>query len=251
MDTGTLERALKTVGLQALVRWHEVTGSTNEVAAAMAADGAPEWSIAAAGHQTAGKGRLGRTWEDEPGRSLMCSLILRPVVLAPSDAGWIPLMAGVALAAAAHAVTGLDVLCKWPNDLLVDGSKVGGILVESKVADGRIGVAVVGSGVNLEAPEGVAGSAELGVGVDPEALLTSYLRELVGLYHPGSTGFADAVSGRWRSVSATIGRDVAATTLDGKDVRGTATGLDAYGGLVVQTASGPETVAFGEVQHLA
>jgi BirA family transcriptional regulator, biotin operon repressor / biotin---[acetyl-CoA-carboxylase] ligase len=251
MDTGTLERALKTVGLQALVRWDEVTGSTNEVAAAMAAEGAPEWSIAAAGHQTTGRGRLGRTWRDEPGRSLMCSLTLRPVVLAPADAGWIPLMAGVALADAARVTTGRDVRCKWPNDLLVEGAKVGGILVESQVVDGRIDVAVVGSGVNLEAPDGVAGSGGLGAGVDPEALLIAYLRELVGLYHPGEPGFADAVSGRWRAVSATIGLDVAATTLAGKDVRGRATGLDGFGGLVVLTSSGSETVAFGEVEHLA
>jgi BirA family biotin operon repressor/biotin-[acetyl-CoA-carboxylase] ligase len=250
MDTGTLERALATVGLRAPVRWDEITGSTNQVAATMAAEGLPEWSIAAAGHQTAGRGRLGRTWEDKPGSSLMCSVVLRPAGLAPEQGGWIPLMAGVALADACRSAARRDIRCKWPNDLLLDGAKVGGVLVESQVVDGRLEVAVVGTGVNLEEPEGIEGAAGLGADVDPEALLTAYLRGLIDLYHPVHAGFTEGISERWRSVSATIGKDVQATTVDGRVVRGTATGLDLHGGLIVATELGPVTVASGEVEHL-
>ncbi|MEA2579760.1 MAG: BirA family transcriptional regulator [Actinomycetota bacterium] len=250
MDTGTLERALVAVGLRAPVRWDEVTGSTNQVAAAMAAEGFPEWSIAAAGHQTAGRGRLGRTWEDEPGSSLMCSVVLRPAGVAPEQGGWLSLMAGVALAEGARTLTGRDIRCKWPNDLLLDGAKVGGILVESQVFDGRLAVAIVGTGVNLKEPEGIAGAAGLGGEVDPEALLIAYLRALVDLYHPNDAGFADAISERWRSLSATIGSDVGATTVDGREVRGTATDLDPRGGLILATELGPVTVTSGEVEHL-
>ena len=250
MDTGTLERALAAVGLHARVRWDEVTGSTNHVAEAMAAEGAPEWSIAAAGHQTAGRGRLGRTWEDRPGHALMWSVLLRPSALAAEDAGLVPLMAGVALAGACRSITGLDVRCKWPNDLQLDGAKVGGILVESRVAGRRLEVAVVGSGLNLEPPEGVEGAGGLGAGVDPEALLTAYLRELVALYDRASAGDPGAVTNGWRALSATLGRDVGATTLDGRMVQGMAVDLDARGGLIVETSGGPVTVAFGEVEHL-
>jgi BirA family biotin operon repressor/biotin-[acetyl-CoA-carboxylase] ligase len=248
MDTRTLERALGAAGLQAAVRWQEVTGSTNEVAAAMAAEGAPEWSIAAAGHQTAGRGRLGRTWDDRPGRSLMCSLVLRPVFLDPDHGGWIPLLAGVSLAEACREVTGLDVRCKWPNDLLVGAGKVAGVLVESQVADGKIAVAVVGTGLNLEAPD-IQGAAGIGADADPEAILTAYLREMAGCYRAAG-GIAEGVRDRWLAMSATIGREVLAATVDGRDVRGIATGLDDRGGLIVETPDGPTSVGSGEVAHL-
>jgi len=216
----------------------------------MAAEGAPEWSIAAAGHQTAGRGRLGRTWEDKPGHALMCSLVLRPTALDPQNGGWIPLMAGVALAEACRSLTGADIRCKWPNDLLLDGAKLGGILVESQVVDERLTVAVVGTGLNLAAPEGIEGAAGLGTDVDPEPLLIAYLRELVGFYRPADAGFASAVSARWQAMSATIGRDVRAITLDGREIRGRATDLGPHGGLILETEIGPVTVSSGEVEHL-
>ena len=125
-----LERALADLGLEAPVRFDEVTGSTNATALEMAEAGAPEWTLVAAGHQTAGRGRLGRTWTDRAGAALMFSFVVRPS-LEPERAGLIPLLAGAAMAAAIRDVAGVDVRCKWPNDLLVGDSKVGGILVES------------------------------------------------------------------------------------------------------------------------
>jgi len=86
MTATELERALRLAGLSAPAHWQEVTGSTNADAAALADGGAPEWTLVGAGHQTAGRGRLGRTWLDRPGGSLMASLVLRPT-MAPEDLG--------------------------------------------------------------------------------------------------------------------------------------------------------------------
>ena len=77
MTTVDLERSLRSAGLTAPVRWDEVTGSTNATAAALALQGAPEWTLVGAGHQTQGRGRQGRRWEDEPGGALMVSVVLR------------------------------------------------------------------------------------------------------------------------------------------------------------------------------
>ena len=249
LSTAELERALGAAGLAAPVRWDEVTGSTNETALAMAEGGAPEWTLVAAGHQTRGRGRLGRTWVDRPGRALLFSVILRPSGLAPGRAGLLPLAAGAAMAAAAREVTGADVGCKWPNDLLVDERKVGGILAESSVVQGAIRHVVVGIGVNIEAPDNVpdAGGLE---GADPASLLTGFLRRFADLYDPSSQSFPAAVIRAYTEVSATLGREVEATRVDGERVRGRARGMDDTGALIVGTDRGVETVAFGEVAHL-
>ena len=174
MSATQLEQALTMAGLTAPVHWQEVTGSTNEVAAALAADGAPEWTLVGTGHQTAGRGRRGRVWHDRPGGALMTSFVLRPRI-APESGGLLTLLAGAAWAETATAVSGRTVRCKWPNDLLVDDEKVGGVLAESAIEDGAIRWVVVGSGINLVRPEGVDGAAGLGAGTDPVALLGGFL----------------------------------------------------------------------------
>ena len=251
MDGAALRRALTAASLQAPVRWDEVTGSTNATAQELAAAGAPEWTLVAAGHQTEGRGRLGRSWEDLAGQALICSLVWRPQRLPADRAGLLPLLAGAALAGAAAEVTGLEVGCKWPNDLLLAGEKVGGILAESAIEDRTIRYVVLGLGVNLIPPAGVAGAAGLGADVDPEALLTAFIRRAEGLYRPGDDEFVRAVLGAWRAVSVTLGRRVEATTTDGELIAGVAADVDERGGLVVDVeGGGSATVAFGEIAHL-
>ncbi|MGH2652065.1 MAG: biotin--[acetyl-CoA-carboxylase] ligase, partial [Actinomycetota bacterium] len=128
-----LTRALERIGVQAPVRFDEVTRSTQLTARSLAEEGAPEWTLVAAAHQTEGRGRLDRRWIDEPGRALMFSMVLRPD-LRPERGGLIPLLAGWALAVACREVAGVEARCKWPNDLLVGEGKAGGILVESVLA---------------------------------------------------------------------------------------------------------------------
>ncbi len=249
LSTSELERALAAAGLHAPVRFEEVTGSTNATALALADQGAVEWTLVAAGHQTAGRGRMGRTWVDRPGEALMCSFVLRPATLDPAAAGLIPLLAGAAMAEAAAEVSGADVRCTWPNDLLLAGGKVGGILVESAVEDGRLRHVVVGAGVNLSAPPDVPDATDLG-GVDPAVLLTAFLRAFRDGYVPDHPGFAERVRARWRERSATLDTDVEAIDHDGSAIRGRAVDVDERGALVIETDRGVVVVTSGEVRHL-
>ncbi len=239
-----LERAFADLGLEAPVRFDEVTGSTTVTALELAEAGAPEWTLVAAGHQTAGRGRLGRTWTDRAGAALMFSFVVRPS-LEPERGGLIPLLAGAAMAVAIRDVAGVDVRCKWPNDLLLGDSKVGGILVESSVFDGRLAHVVVGIGVNLEAPGDVEAAAGIG-DADPVALLTSFLRR----FHHGYAQLPAGAAEAWTDVSATIGRSVEVTRRDGPSIRGRALAVDERGALVLETGNGSVTVSSGEVEHL-
>jgi BirA family biotin operon repressor/biotin-[acetyl-CoA-carboxylase] ligase len=239
-----LERALVALGVEAPVRFEEVTGSTNATALGLAEAGAPEWALVGAGHQTAGRGRLGRTWTDVPGAALMFSFVLRPV-LDPEAAGLIPLLAGTAMVAAIRDVAGIEVRCKWPNDLLLAGGKVGGILAESSVFDGDLQYVVVGVGLNLEPPSGVRAAAGLG-DVDTGAVLSAFLRRFRDAYERLPEGAVDA----WTAVSATLGREIEVARLQGPPVRGRAIAVDERGALVIATAGGTRTVTSGEVEHL-
>lgn len=249
LTEGDLADALARAGLSAPVRFEPVTGSTNDVGLDLAERGAPEWTLVAAGHQTGGRGRLGRTWEDRPGRALLVSVILRPEGLAPGRAGLLTLLAGASAAAAARETAGVAVRCKWPNDLVVEGAKVGGILAESSVASDRIRHVVVGLGVNLEAPAGVEGAGGIGA-ADPAALLAAYVASLRAAYRPAAPGFGSEVREAWRAVADTLGREVEAAGIDGGRIRGIAVDVDETGGLVLETPAGPVSISSGEVEHL-
>jgi len=244
LSEDALRRALHAAGLVAPVRWDEVTDSTNATALAMAGEGTPAWTLVAAGHQTAGRGRQGRAWVDRPGAALMCSIVLRPS-WEPDRIGLVSLAAGAAMAEAASGASGSDVRCKWPNDLLVSDAKVGGVLAESEVAEGRVRHVVVGAGVNFEPPEGVAGAGSIG-DVDAERLLAAYLSSLRGLLD----GRPEEILQRWRAVSHTLGRTIEGTTVGGDAVRGVAADLDETGALLIDSADGRVRVAFGEIRHL-
>jgi BirA family biotin operon repressor/biotin-[acetyl-CoA-carboxylase] ligase len=244
LNEDALSRALATAGLVGAVRWDDVTTSTNETAMRMASAGASEWTLVAAGHQTRGRGRHGRAWVDRPGRALMCSVVLRPT-LEPVRLGLVSLAAGAAMAEAATAASGRTVRCKWPNDLIAEDAKVGGILAESEVEGTDVRHVVVGVGVNLEAPDDVAGAGAIGP-VDEEALLAGFLARLRSLLTDG-----DAIRQRWRAVSDTIGRPVEATRVDGEAVRGIAADVDETGALVIEAGGSRFAVASGEVQSVA
>jgi BirA family biotin operon repressor/biotin-[acetyl-CoA-carboxylase] ligase len=188
---------------------------------------------------------MGRKWVDHPGSALLFSFILRPH-MAPAAAGLLPLLAGWAMADAAWELSGADVRCKWPNDLLVRERKVAGILSESRVVDGVLAFVVIGIGVNLEVPEEVADAGGLGR-VDRGALLTAFLRRFRAAYLPDAPGFADAVRARWRDRSDTLGRDVEVTRVDGSRIRGRALDVDGDGALLVETSDGPLWISAGDV----
>ncbi|MFL5796755.1 MAG: biotin--[acetyl-CoA-carboxylase] ligase [Actinomycetota bacterium] len=239
--------AMRAAGvMEAPLRYDAVTESTNATALAWARDGAPEWSLVVAGHQTAGRGRLGRRWVSRPGEALLFSLVLRPD-MPPEQALLLTLLAGTAMARACREA-GLEVGCKWPNDLLLAEAKIGGILSEAAVSRGRIEHVVLGVGVNIgEAPD-VVGAGAL-QGVRPAPLLAAFLGGFRAVYGSGPA-FGGEVLRAYRPLCATLGRRVRATTTDGGTVEGVAVDLDDRGGLVVDTGTGRATVAFGEVRHL-
>src|ERR1700756_4748769 len=108
------------------------TGSTNVdlLARAVADPALPEGQVLVAEEQTAGRGRLGRSWSSVPGASLTFSVLLRPATVPPARRGWLPLLAGVAVVSAVRAVAGVDAVLKWPNDILAGDRKLAGILTE-------------------------------------------------------------------------------------------------------------------------
>lgn len=126
----------------------EQTDSTNNDIRALALEGAPEGTVVTADMQTAGKGRRGRSWESENGASLLFSVLLRPE-LAADAAPQITLLMAMAVTRAVREMTGLEAVIKWPNDVVVNGKKVCGILTEMYLKDGAIGHVVVGTGVNM------------------------------------------------------------------------------------------------------
>ncbi|HET9311062.1 MAG TPA: biotin--[acetyl-CoA-carboxylase] ligase [Actinomycetota bacterium] len=247
MGVKQLERALGLAGLAAPAHWREVTGSTNALAAELAEAGAPEWTLVGAGHQTEGRGRLGRTWQDRPGGALMISFVLRPSL--PSHAlGLLTLLTGAAWAEAGTEVSGLEVRCKWPNDLMTADGKVGGVLAESTVRGDDVRWVVVGSGINLVRPE-VEGAAALGE-VDPAELSGAFLARFHEVYELERDELPEAVVARWSAVSATLGRRVAAVGTDGTRHEGEAVEIDRSGRLVIETGEGEAVVASDEVEHL-
>lgn len=236
------------------------TPSTNAVAADRARAGAPEGLVVTTEHQTAGRGRLDRTWQMPPRAALAVSVVLRPAADVPVTRWpWLPLMTGVAVAGALDEyAAGL----KWPNDVLVPeaGSgqrayrKVCGILVERiETAEGP--AAIVGFGLNTsltreELPVTTATSLELESGhiVDRTALLADLLLGLRAAYDDWRLRPAD-LRQAYRDLSVTLGERVRAELPGGEAFEGTATAIDDDGRLVVDTPSGDRVVGAGDVIH--
>jgi BirA family transcriptional regulator, biotin operon repressor / biotin---[acetyl-CoA-carboxylase] ligase len=239
------------------------TGSTNADLAAAARDGAPEGSVLVAEWQTAGRGRLGRQWESPPRAGLAVSVLLRPEEVPVSRYGWLPLLAGVALAEAVRKVSDVDAYLKWPNDLLLPGDrKCGGVLAEVVVP----GAVVLGIGLNVtlredELPRPDATSLALAgaANTDRDPLLRQLLRSLSVWYGRWRTG---DVREEYLLHCGTIGRRVrielpggvvgsGCGAVSGGTVReGIAAEVDGDGRLVVATEDGQLTVAAGDVVHV-
>lgn len=258
MSQDSLELAVRAAGMNVPSVFLDVTGSTNTEARALADAGAPEWTVVAAGHQTAGRGRMGRRWDSSPGKALLFSVVLRPP-LGPEDASVLSLLAAAEMSAACGKVAGVEVVSKWPNDLVARGGKVGGILTEAAVVEGKVEHLVVGIGVNVsmaaeDFPDEIRESATslrtAGGNADPADLLEAFLAGFRAAYRPEADGFRHAVIERYRAICSTLGRRVRATVADGATVEGTAVDLDDRGSLVVETERGRESVTSNEVAHL-
>jgi BirA family biotin operon repressor/biotin-[acetyl-CoA-carboxylase] ligase len=253
MGQDSLERAVREAGIDVPPVWFDEIGSTNNEATRLAIEGAPEWTVVAAGHQTAGRGRLGRSWQDVPGGSLLCSVVIRPR-LTPEEVHLISLAAAVAIVEAGD-LPGLA--AKWPNDLVAGERKCGGILAEANVRGAAVRHVVLGVGVNIStrpedlAPElrGTTTSLAIeGAVIDRGALLWRFLASLRARLK--APGFPSGVVAAYRPVCRTPGRPVRATTTSGDRIEGRAVDVDERGHLLVEWGGRVERVAFGEVDHL-
>jgi BirA family transcriptional regulator, biotin operon repressor / biotin---[acetyl-CoA-carboxylase] ligase len=235
------------------------TGSTNADLLALAGTGAAEGRVLVAEEQTAGRGRLGRSWTSVPGASLTFSVLLRPEAVPQYRRGWLPLLTGVAVATAVRSVAGVDAVLKWPNDVLVGGRKLGGILAE-QTPDGA--AVVIGTGLNVAAgpdalpvtPAGLPATSLLAEGaiVSRQELLLSVLDWLERWYQaflanpdPAGAGLLDA----YRPLCATLGQQVEVTLPGGQTMTGTAADVDAEGRLMIGREA-PVPVSAGDVVHL-
>lgn len=252
--------------------WRSVTvfsqiASTNTVGMALAAAGCPTGVILVTDLQTAGRGRLDRSWEAPGGTSAMFSLVLAPEGT-DHELGVLPLLAGVAVAEALEFVTGVPIHLKWPNDLIVAdedapsgrGGKVGGLLAERDAATGAI---VLGVGINVDLAEGdlpVPSATSLTLAGIPRPRRAKLVgRALARLEHWYTAWDAvhtdpkalDQLLAGYRDRCLSVGAQLRVSRPGAEDLVGRGAGIGSHGELLVETEGGTVPVVVGDVVHAA
>jgi BirA family biotin operon repressor/biotin-[acetyl-CoA-carboxylase] ligase len=251
---GDIKPGLKTRVMGKTIHLLSEVASTNTLAMEMAASGTHEGTIVIAETQTGGKGRLGRKWISPKG-NLYLSVVLRPNV-PMHKAPLITLMGAVAVASAIRTTCGLAAGIKWPNDILVSGRKVSGLLTEMSAEQDRIRHIVLGIGVDVnmemgELPPEVRSltttlAAEAGTKINRTTLLQQLLRDLESWYHKFLKNDADILE-EWKQLNLTIGNRVTVSGA-GEFLEGLALGVDNEGRLIIRLDDGTvRTVAAGDV----
>lgn len=229
-------------------------GSTNDYLKARGSSGCSNGAVAAAREQVRGKGRLGRTWQSQKDDSVMFSVLLRPQI-APQEAAAVTPLAGLAVCRALRDVTGLDCRIKWPNDVIVGSKKLVGILTEMSAEFDAVEYIVIGAGVNVSQtafPKEIAHKAtslllETGTRFNPNRLLAALLNQLETEFIRHKLALTPEALDAYTELCATVGKQIRFTR-GGVAVSGTATGVEATGGLRVTLADGSAcTVNAGEV----
>lgn len=237
------------------VEWVASTGSTNADLAERARGTAADGVVRISEEQTAGRGRFERRWVSPAGASLACSLLLRPTQPA-QNWGWLSLLTGMAVAAGVERATGAAagrVELKWPNDVLVDGRKLCGILSE-RVESPHGAAAVVGFGINIslasdELPVPTGTSLLLaGLPQDKTTLMAHVLAEFARLYELWERD--GEVHDEYQQRCSSIGAPLRVMVDEHNQVLGTGHSVDSWGRLVVQTPDGLQTFSAADVFHL-
>jgi BirA family biotin operon repressor/biotin-[acetyl-CoA-carboxylase] ligase len=250
------------------------TASTHDDLLAAARRGAAEGTVLVAEAQSAGRGRMGRIWVSPPRAGLTFSVLLRPAAVPIARRGWLPLLAGVAVAAALRGQAGVDARLKWPNDVNVDGAKLAGILAEQ--AGDAI---VVGAGINVSttrdelpaapAASGVPAASRVPAAsgapatslalagatlIDRDQLLVGVLAQLEHWYLAWASASGDPAGGNLRDeyqrLCESVGSSVRVQLPGGTAVTGIAREIDEAGRLVVESAAGLVPVSAGDLVHL-
>lgn len=250
-----------TAAVSPRVQVAEHTGSTNaDLVAAASTDDLPHLSVLLTTDQRSGRGRLDRRWETPPGSALALSVLLHVGDLPIEARGWIPLAAGWAMTEAIRAqLSDQNVALKWPNDVLVGGRKICGILAEATLDFAAV---VVGSGINTAmAPEQLPVETATSFAVegevcDEDRLIADYLvrldRALVALTTAGGDAVASGLHADVVAACSTLSLPVRVFLPDGSLLEGIASGIDAEGRLQVARAGAiePESVSAGDIVHL-
>lgn len=252
------ERALRRALLHEGSVWADLrvvasTGSTNADVADAAKQGAAQGLVLVAESQSAGRGRLERQWASPPRAGLTFSVLLRPSPPRPTWS-WLPLLAGLAVRRAVVTVTELDVELKWPNDLLVDGRKLAGLLAE---VHGDAVVLGIGLNVSTRVDELLPSAVSLATAgadvLDRDTLLRAILRELGGAYDAWGLrrGASDGIRDEYVEHCGTIGASLRVALSGGDVLEGVGVGIDSEGRLVVRAADGSEhLLGSGDVEHV-
>ena len=227
------------------IHWTEVTGSTNDDAFGLGKKGAEDGTVCAALQQTRGRGRIGREWYSPAGAGLYVSALVRPRLRA-EEAGLLSFCAANAMTEAVRRAGGTEAMIKWPNDIVMQGKKICGILSACQAAEGRLDFAVIGTGLNLlpgaypeELKDKAACLADFGIQADRDALLEDYLEALDQEIREMERDGFEPVRARLAERCVTLGRRV--TVSGGQQAEGVATEIGAEGELMLRTDQG-ETV---------
>lgn len=222
-------------------KYFESVTSTNTVACSEAENGAPEGSVYIAGRQTNGRGRFSRRWESPEG-GVYFSLILRPD-LAPAECGGLSMVTALTLTEALKASTGLDTFVKWPNDILLRGGKIAGVLTEMRAEGDMVDFIVTGVGINVNTPQdrlpegALSVYSVLGARTRRVSLFSEILERFEKNYFAFKTGGFGVFRNSCRKVSATLGERVE-VDLAGKRLSGTARDIDETGALIITDDEG-------------
>jgi BirA family biotin operon repressor/biotin-[acetyl-CoA-carboxylase] ligase len=250
LSVSSIKAGLTTRFIGQNIIYHPILTSTMETARREAHRSAPEGTVIIAGEQTAGRGRLQRTWFS-PGGNIALSIIL---YLDTTGLPFLIMIASLAAAFAIESVTGLKTQIKWPNDILIRGKKVAGILIENALKGDRVDYAVIGIGINLDLhPDNISEisntatslEGEFGETVSREDVISSLLTEFERLYLQLPS--AEPIFKAWRDRLVTLGQKITATW--GEDtIRGIAESVDKSGALMIRLADGSLTkVVAGDV----
>ena len=231
---------------------YESTDSTMDIAHRLGGAGEPEGSVVVAEHQHKGRGRLGRKWVSVKGKGIYASVILRPRVQL-SEVPLVTLMAAVAVARAIQEETELAPEIKWPNDVMISGKKVAGILTEMGAEVNQVHYVILGLGINVNtSPSSVPAQAaslaeEAGHRIDRVKLARALFAQLDRSYAQFLSQGSESILEAWRGFASFLGRRIRVVA-QGRTVDGHAVDVDSSGTLLVRTDTGlVESVAAGEV----
>jgi BirA family biotin operon repressor/biotin-[acetyl-CoA-carboxylase] ligase len=244
---------LETRFLGRKIAYHKEVGSTQDIAKELARKGATEGTIVITESQTKGRGRITKQWSSPSGVGIYTSIILKPN-LKPSETLQMPLMAGVAVCQAIEKITPLKPKIKWPNDIILAGKKVAGILTEMGAEIDKVDYIVLGIGINVNTPRSLLTgeieeratslAEECGEYVSRVKLLQCLLSELESVYTEFLLSGFEPIKERWKALDNTIGSWVKVSGI-GEAIEGEAIDIDHDGALILREKNGKTTRIIG------